>query len=376
MNNKILTKDVIKVILIIFTFFLVIISGLNTKLSILMIGLIALGLLVTNKYLVLLLVIVLNEKLFYLFSEDYYTIQILSILITILSLYELLKSLLDIKKRELYWKNQILFIVIIAIVEAINSYILYKQNLILGIVTPLHLYRYLFYFYLALKFSNKTDVIRVENLLINISTFISIMYILQAIFYPNIIIFNMSYSIRNGFTRFYTGFPIIIFMFFITVSCSIEYKSKKFLIYSLIQLLAIILVCQTRNFTLGLLFTILCFILLQKRNKKYKYLFISLIFCICYLIIDPDNPLTNTITSVTNDLSNSSGTVGFRLNELRFYLNGIFDNLILGNGYFSSKFSQGYYILGRNFHYYTEDIGIIGFMFHAGLLDYFGLFLF
>ena len=230
MNNKILTKDVIKVILIIFTFFLVIISGLNTKLSILMIGLIALGLLVTNKYLVLLLVIVLNEKLFYLFSEDYYTIQILSILITILSLYEFLKYLLDIKKRELYWKNQILFIVIIAIVEAINSYILYKQNLILGIVTPLHLYRYLFYFYLALKFSNKTDVIRVENLLINISTFISIMYILQAIFYPNIIIFNMSYSIRNGFTRFYTGFPIIIFMFFITVSCSIEYKSKKFLI--------------------------------------------------------------------------------------------------------------------------------------------------
>lgn len=371
MNNKI--KNLRVILPIILTMILGILVSFNNMFVVIPIILLGIIIFVKNIYVTIIILILCNESVFFLLGRSVpFHIIMLGILITIIYL---IIGILALKRKNKfnkpYFSNSIALIIATCIFEIINAYIINGQPLILGLQSIQFFFRYLFYFYFILNISNREQVDKIKKIIMTVGVIASFIYILQSIFYPKVIFLDIIFGERNGFVRFYDGMYFVLFSTFITIDYCLKKKSKRIYIYLLIEFTYFILVAQTRNvFIAFLTSTILIWIISRDFKIKTKYITIIILISVFMLnIVNYSNDIDFLgINSLSNELMQGTGTGGFRYKEIDFYINKLNENPLLGLGFYSDSYEKTYYIMGRDKQYYSGDIGIIGFIFHVGII--------
>lgn len=320
-----------------------------------------------NIYLIIIfLFIFFNEKCFYLLNLNsslwiYFLISITIILLV-----------LNIK---LIIKHRYRFILFIFTFLILNFIEISMTSLKFGqpFSMALSRYKYLLIFVAYIPISvilNKINIEKLKIMIINLGTVLSILYIIQAIIYPKLIIFNMYYMERADRIRFYTGSYLIIISILITFSYLLCNFKRKYFIYLVIQIFMLIFVSQTRSSIVILFITLILGLLINIKDfnfKKFLKVFIMISFVII-LLMPYISKLTDSIKdSLFNEYSDN-GSISIRIDAQKYMINKIKENPLLGVGMYDNTYQEAGNITGSVYKYYVADVGIIGFVFQYGIL--------
>lgn len=320
-----------------------------------------------SKFIGILILIIFNESIFYLTNSVNYNPIILGLLI-ITILIAIHKSLIQKNNYSFLFKNNIYMIIGLIFFEVLIAFLYTGQDIMLGLDASQRYFRYLFYFYLNIKMNDEKIADKVVDMMILIASILAILYIIQARIYPNVKVFNMSYMIRDGNVRFYTGINLITFSAFLALEKYFSSKDKKYIIATIILISEIYIVGQTRSITIPLIMILFYKMFISKKisSKQIIKNFIIIVTIVVFILIKPQF-IENTFISVYNEISNNTGTSGFRIREISFYMNQFMQSPIWGIGIYSDSTQVGYEILGRHLEYYQNDIGVIGFIATFGI---------
>lgn len=313
----------------------------------------------------IIIAILLNENFFHLIDSNKIDgITLLLICGVGISLVSMMK-----KKNYLFMPNMI-FLVSITIIEAINSYYYAGQSVISGIQASRFLYLYLLYFYVVDWFESDNKIYKLQKFIINLGLITTILFYIQFLFYNKFVFLNLTFAeARYGNVRFFTGFTIIIISLFVNIGNLVTNNIKNRFINILIimlQITSVFIIAQTRNYSIALFIALFIIFILQNNISK-KNIYVCGILLLCYLLLI-DNPIKDLIISVAKDSMNQSGTIGFRFKEIEFYIQQIKENPLLGVGYYNPNFYKYNEITGLVYKFYTSDVGIIGFISQTGLV--------
>lgn len=320
-----------------------------------------------NINIIIIMIIMLNENLLRLIP-----INIMAV-VSILGISVLIFKFKNIVEKRYIFKKYIIAINIICFLSAIGSYYMFGQPLIQGVFGMHFIFNYFIYFLFRDLLSNSTenDLIELKVKIVNFATIMAILYIIQAIIYPKIVIFNMSYAERSGRVRFFTGYIFIMFSIIIAYSILLKNFNKKILLNFCIQIFSLIIVSQTRNFILGIGIVLLYGLLISKKVNKIIVIYMSTFMIILYVIFlaNSNNEVNNLILSLINEIKNKSGTIGTRFYELEFYIELLKKNIFLGCGLLYSRFELTPIITGYYpYYYFINDLGLIGVLIQTGIL--------
>lgn len=315
---------------------------------------------------IVMLLIILNENFLHLSRIN------LTSIVPIVGLIVFTYRLKKISNEKYIFKNLIFSIILICLITQIGAYIRYGQNIILGIIGMNFIFIYLYYFYFVDIFYNKftlDDLDKLINIIIKFATVLSIVYFIQAIIYPDVKIFDMGYSQRNGRTRFFTGYVFIMFSIILIYSKILESSKKNLYIHMIIQLFSLIFVSQTRNFILGIFIAILIGMIFSKNVNKTILVLVLGLFGLGIMIFNQENYITNMINEMMIEVKTKSGTIGARIHEFEFYMNLLKQSPILGIGILDIRFPLTPIITGYDpYFYYINDLGLIGVIIQCGIL--------
>lgn len=349
-------------------------SAINNNLLLLPLGIMMFFLLYYRTDVSIVLLILLNEDFFNIniLKKDYHLILLgYCILLFIVYLIKVLNKKVIDKNNFIKNISLILFIVFI---EVINSYYINKQPIKYGVISIQIFFRYLIYFYLIVQLKSNNMINKLKTIIIYMGNFASILYIIQASLYPRIIFLDVAYSYRDGHVRFYTGISIIIFALIINLNEIIIKNKKVNIVFLIINSVYFIFVCRTRNINISLIFTFLIIYFINPKirsiiNKSMKILIPLTLILSIYLL---NNNIRNIDIiddkNVIQEIKSKEGSAYFRIKEIEFYMEQLKENKWLGLGFYSDSYYGTYYIMGRNQNFYTVDIGIIGFLYHVGIL--------
>ncbi|WP_088013316.1 O-antigen ligase family protein [Gottfriedia acidiceleris] len=321
-------------------------------------------------YYTLIILILLNEKLFYFVSDNPFHIYIFGVII-----FALFVCLIKRKFSKMQFSFQILFLVLWVILEIINANIIISQPITKGIIGILMFFKYLLYFYFMLYFNAKS-ISRVKDILINTGIIAAIIYIAQAIVYPKIIFLDVIFSIRDGNVRFYEGMSLVIFSLFMYLDSWLKGNKKGIsnILYLSIYVVYFLFVCNTRNVNIALIGTIIIiWIINSDFRTKAKKIVVGLAVFLILVGISISLNYINFQSSVIDEIAHGTGSIGFRFQEINYYLQKFLEKPLMGWGIYNDSYIDSYYLLGRDKGYYTGDIGILGFAFQVGI---FGILLF
>ena len=320
-----------------------------------------------RKELLIIILIVINENLFYLINRP------LAPLIAIFAILYMIKNFKKVLKNQYPFKKEILILILICFISEIGAAIQYGQPILYGLFGMHYIFIYFLYFYFVDYFNenNENAISNMKKIMINFGTIMSFLYLIQALIYPKFIIFHMSYGERGGHVRFYTGYVLILFAIIFTYAKLLrKFKIQTFGALCL-QLGSLIIVTQTRNFILAIFIVLLCGLFIKKKNTKVIGIYFVLCFFILYGVFfsDNNNILNNLMSSLFIESQQSDGNVGVRIDEINFYLEVLKRNVFSGMGILYSRFELTNYITGFiPYHYFVGDIGMIGFIVQTGML--------
>lgn len=316
--------------------------------------------------LIIFFIIFFNEKCFYLLDLNsslwIYLLVIISIILIILNI-------------NLIFKNRYRFILFIFTFLVLNFIEICMTTLKFGQPFSMALgrYKYLFIFIAYIPISVILKKIKIEKLkimIINLGTLLSILYIIQAMIYPKLIIFNMYYMERADRIRFYTGSYFIIISILLNFSFLLHNFKKKYFVYLIIQIFMLIFVSQTRSSIAILFITFIGTLLIYIRNFNWKK--VSKILMIVVLIIIIIMPYISSLVSSINDsLFNKysdNGSISIRIDAQKYMIDKIKENPLLGVGMYDNAYQEAGSITGSAYKYYVADVGIVGFVFQYGIL--------
>ncbi|WP_288479655.1 hypothetical protein [uncultured Clostridium sp.] len=313
--------------------------------------------------------IILNERIFYLIGRP------LNFIISIISILLFIFGIKKIINKKYIFKFEIISLIIICFFSEIGAYFMWGQSLLDGFCGMYYIFIYLLYFYLVDFFDKDVQRIdNIKNIIFNVGSIISILYLFQALIYPKIIIFNMSYSFRDGRVRFFSGYVFIMFSILIGVTIILKKFEVKKLIFISIQIFSLIYVSQTRNFIIGIFILIVWCLFINRKIPKYKIIYITLIIVFLYYFIfsNDHNIINNFINSIMKQFDNKSGTIGTRFLEFRYYINLLSKNWLSGIGILYSRFRLTPIITGYiPYFYFIGDLGLIGVVIQTGILGLF-----
>ncbi|RDY27442.1 hypothetical protein CHL78_009515 [Romboutsia weinsteinii] len=318
--------------------------------------------------LIIIFIIIINENLLRLSSIN------ITSLVAILSIIIFIVKFKSIVKKRYIFKNYIITLMVICGISQIGAYFAFGQNLKYGILGMHHIFIYLFYFYFVDFFNKerKRDLRNnVKNIIIYMGTTLSILYLIQAIIYPKVVIFNMSYAFRGGSVRFFTGYVFIMFSIVIIYSKLLTKFERKYFLHILIQIVSLVVVSQTRNFILGVLIVIVYGLFMSKKINKVwlVYTLITAIFIYMLMFSNESNFLNEVINSVLIEIKTKTGNIGVRYLELEYYMNLLKDNLISGIGLLDTRYYLTPIITGYDpYLYFVGDLGLIGVVIQTGVL--------
>lgn len=322
-----------------------------------------------NTVLSVFILILINENFFYLkfvnFNYKLSNLLILILCITI-SIIKLLRN-----NEKLLFKNQILVISALISIEIIVAKIVSNQEILDGFDMSINLQKYLMYFYIYLVMVRNKKAEKVVSMTIITSVAISIIYTIQAFLYPKIIFLNMIYFQREGRTRFYTGIAFIIFSIFLCIEKYYKENKKKYILYFAIMTFEVIFVGQTRNITIVLMFMFIIYLFknfhIRSINIK-KLISISFFSTIFFIFLLKSNYIYDIFYSSIMEVKTKTGSAGFRINEIYYYIGGFLKRPLLGNGLYYDGSLIGFEVLGRQYGYFQNDIGVLGSLFTFGVI--------
>lgn len=316
-----------------------------------------------SKYIiVLLIVIALNESIFYLDKTGVST-DINIMLIVIITLY-FIKPILNIKYRTL---NLIFIFLLLNLITMILTVGKYGQPIHLALLR--YRYNLIYLSYIPIYFLiNKCGTKTVKKVFVYLGTTLAILYIIQILIYPKVIIFNMNYIFRGDNLRFYTGSYLIVLSLFMTIEfLLIEFNKKKF-IALVIQITYILFVVQTRSITIGLIITAIIYSLINLKYVKPKQIVaISICLILLYPVFSPyiKDVIESSVITI-NEKESSSYTA--RSEGSTYMMNKLKESQLFGLGLYHNDYEEGKSVTGVDNKYYADDVGIIGYIFQFGYL--------
>lgn len=326
------------------------------------------------KFLLIVILITINEQLFYLIEADSLPINAIEVAIVVY-LFIICMVIIKVENRQenLYFKTCIILFSITPFVSTIAANILNNQGLALGISASKRYFVYLIYIYLITSIKNKKDVYKIENIMIYLGTLLSICFLIQSVASLDLFKIVVMDS-RTGGMRFFQGYAFIMFSYLISLAKIFDKKTTKTktiicLSCCFIELLSIVIVSQTRNFIISILVSTFLVVLFQDKYRKVFLIsgLILIVFVFILFGIDLNIGLTELLQSSIYDIKNGVGTIGVRIREIQFYLSYFFQHPFFGMGDYNDKFYRYSYISGLYLRYYTVDVGIIGYIFNLGI---------
>ncbi|EOR28275.1 hypothetical protein A500_00110, partial [Clostridium sartagoforme AAU1] len=315
------------------------------------------------------LIIMVNESMFYLldnFNANAF-MTLLTIILVFCSFYEIV---IKGKKVKYLFRNNIIMIFIIVLIEVFIAHSITNQSIFLGVDASKRYFWYANYFYLRLKINND-NADEIIDFVIKIATILSVLYLMQSLLYTKIQVFNMNYLEKYPFVRFYTGITIIVFSLFLSLERFKYTKRKKYLFFSFIMILEIVFVGQSRSIIIPLFILIFYKIFMFIRNKfTAKSLIVATVLFVTFtpMLFNSNSYINKMIDSVFKEISMNTGTSGVRVREVEFFLNQFKEYPLLGCGIHSDKTDIGLDMLGRNYKFFQNDIGVLGFIATFGVI--------
>ncbi|MEB2289971.1 O-antigen ligase family protein [Priestia megaterium] len=314
----------------------------------------------------ILLIIFLNERMFYTLQSDS-SVHVKLLLLLTFSLF--------IVYIKFFFTKQYLFRGIVIFYLVINLFSLLTTNLKFGQPIDLAIMRYKYIMVMLIYFPITAIIFKVgtefvKSLIIKVTTFLSVIYIIQWLTYPSLMFLKVAYAERFGFVRFYDG------SFFITVGlfCTISYlynKPKslekiKYYTAFFLQIVYLIFVAQTRSSILTILVIITILLISKVSLKNISNTFkVGALLVVGSLILFPY--VQNVFFSLKEDISRNEGTAYIRVQATDYMKEKIKENPLFGVGLYNAKYVEGDSIDGSIYKYYPEDVGITGFTFQYGL---------
>ncbi|MGU8928576.1 O-antigen ligase family protein [Clostridium perfringens] len=206
--------------------------------------------------------------------------------------------------------------------------------------------------------------------MIRISLFASLLYIVQFLLLPKIILFGLGYRInyRFGEPRFYICtllFAMTLIFCIIKLLFDKNNSNKKFVFSITICLNTFVLIniCKTRSIMIAIIICLmlLIFIKIFKSNPIKAVLFI-IIGSLCIILLLSTESVKNMIDLTTNGDGKS---IDIRMNEIKYYFDQVKNNIIFGRG----EIHRGLYpdIDGFIYNFYLDDLGFFGVFIKFGL---------
>lgn len=319
---------------------------------------------------ILFFLILLNEEFFYLIDfSNYGTIStdIIYIFIILLILF----MFNSIKRYNYKFKEFIIMFFFMLIISILITHFKFGQPIYLALLCYRYNLFFLAYFPICIII-NHCNIAKLKDFLIKLSVLLCILFFIQVMFNNKIVIFHLDISERFDRARTFTGVSIILIGILLNFVNILYKKNIKYIIFFLVQIFYILYIVQTRSITICLFMTLIIALLISitkiSLSKKIKIIGVILIGSL--LLLPYIIPLYQ---SSIDDITNNSGNYHVRAIENEFYLNKLEESPIFGIGWYNTKYSGFYNIIGTDQGMYLSDIGIYGYLFEYG---YVGLFIY
>ncbi|MGU9104295.1 O-antigen ligase family protein [Clostridium perfringens] len=319
----------------------------------------------------IIMIICMSDGFFYIFNDKVTLIlKNLSYLVS-LFMFIIFLPLFIKKSKKMNFKFVLILFIILILLEPLNTNFLYGQPMLDGYTLNL---KYLLYFnYLFITYyinKNLNNLNKLENYMIRISLFASLLYIVQFLLLPKIILFGLGYRInyRFGEPRFYICtllFAMTLIFCIIKLLFDKNNSNKKFVFSITICLNTFVLIniCKTRSIMIAIIICLmlLIFIKIFKSNPIKAVLFI-IIGSLCIILLLSTESVKNMIDLTTNGDGKS---IDIRMNEIKYYFDQVKNNIIFGRG----EIHRGLYpdIDGFIYNFYLDDLGFFGVFIKFGL---------
>lgn len=295
------------------------------------------------------------------------------IVIIIIATILVLNKRLFINKKYLFHWNVIIFVVIYLEVITI-SLIKYNQTIRDLMINSSYCLVILAYFIFSYYLKDMKNLMKFKNIIIIMSTIISILYIIQSILYKSNKIFLL--IDLNSFR--FESLRINQLAEFICLGAILAYSNlinngeikKKWRLIGLVAMIVniyeIIFVAKIRALLLIIIFTFL--IMTFIRFRKEKKIIIAIPIVILLLGVFYKSPIFNQYIELS---SADDYSLYARSYEINYYMRQFYDNPIFGMGFMVSRYigDENYYIArGPLGIAHRSDVGIIGFINTFGIV--------
>lgn len=316
------------------------------------------------------LLIIVNEKYFFMTKNYGNWIWVLILFTLLLITCNLLKK----DKEQFYFKNFIILYLIINVITMLISTYKYGQPMSLAISKYKFVVIIFLYFPLN-KIVKKIGVNKVDKIIIILAVFSAYAMIIQKFTYPQLTIIHNGNTLRNGNFRNFQIQPLVSIAIILLTNYlfypDIKYKSKTKLLISMIPLVYYtIYISSTRSSSIALLGTILLIIWLNNKeriNKKELKIYWNLISFFMFVILIFIG-YKYSIEIIGNSVSMNESSSINRIGAINHYIDKFIEEPLFGYGLYNTSYEYGLTLTGANLRYYADDVGIFGYIFQYGLI--------
>jgi len=226
----------------------------------------------------------------------------------------------------------------------------------------------LFYFVFV---SRRIDYQRLSTLIILTGILLMVLNNMQ--YLGSLQIFHYSQEVdleRGGRLRFLMGDFFTIFAPIIALGAYLQQKQKWHLAACLYMTATVFIQGQTRAVIFGMIATSFLLMYLSQRIRL-KFFTGTLAIIIVFILTQPmlqKTFISNLFQETVGEIVNKSGNVGIRYDAYDYYWKETSPYFLTGRGIWDNAFTDNNPENMRHKNIYISDIGIMGFLFHTGLL--------
>lgn len=266
--------------------------------------------------------------------------------------------------------HKFIFVFFVVIVIAVFSALLQGQPLSLGLKAAKGYYLLLFYFVFLLR---KIDYDRLTRLTVITGVLLMILNNIQYLGWGSVHIFQYSleYDLeRAGKLRFLMGDFFTIFAPILAFGAYLKQKKTWYLVASIYMAGTVVIQGQTRAVIFGLIITTISMLYLSQRIR-FKMFFLSLASIVVFILFAPqieETFISDLYKETTIELIKKSGNVGVRFDAYNYYWKELAPFIVTGRGIWNDKYTENNPEDRKFLGMHLTDIGIMGYLFHTGLI--------
>jgi hypothetical protein len=322
----------------------------------------------------ILLVLMINQEFFFLAPRSVLgTANYQDLLFAILPL-SLLAVFFRRRRVPLKFTKLLLAFYVLIAIAVLNS-TFQGQPLVLGLKAAKGYYLLLFYFVFV---SQRINLQRLTQLIVLTGVLLTFLNNLQYLSWGSLSIFEYGREFvleRGGQMRFLMGDFFTIFAPIVALGAYLHKKHKTYLFAFIYMVATVFIQGQTRAVMFGLTITTTALFYFAQKIRLKALVGISVIF-VSLILAAPLFEKTiakNIYEETVNELISGGGNVGIRYKAYDYYWNELSTQLMIGRGIWNDAYTDSNPQNMKHQGLYISDIGIMGFLFHTGLIGFFWL---